>query len=70
MLDKRRAKKAEQGENTDLGAGGGSRVRSAGGEGEKVKDGMKGGYRQREAVDRAAGLEKKGMDSVLGSVFG
>jgi len=27
-------------------------------------------YKQREVVDRAHGLEAKGMDSVLGNIFG
>jgi ESF2/ABP1 family protein len=74
VLDKRRAKKAESdpagtsGQEVKLGKSGGTGGESAGKE--KEKEGMKGRYRQREAVDRASGLEKKGMDSVLGSVFG
>lgn len=77
VLDKRRAKKADQGQDTDLGSfkgkggdegtGGGKAGKDGDGEG-KDKEG-KGRYRQREAVDRASGLEKKGMDSVLSSVF-
>jgi hypothetical protein len=31
---------------------------------------MSNSQEQREVVDRGQGLEKKGMDSVLGSVFG
>ena len=73
MLDKRRAKKAEQGQDTDLGKSG-SGSGKGGKAGDKGKDENKErkgtGYRQREVVDRASGLENKGMDSVLGSVFG
>ena len=67
MLDKRRAKKAAaegEGEGSEKPAT--SRPVKA----EEGKDKKhKATYRQREVVDRSAGLEKKGMDSVLGSVF-
>lgn len=66
MLDKRRAKKAESAPSTDPTNPETEKSQS----GDKDKAASKGRYRQREVVDRASGLEKKGMDSVLGSVFG
>lgn len=76
VLDKRRAKKAAAEGDADPaeageGEGQGGKKRTlpdAAAGSEKPKH--KATYRQREVVDRAAGLEKKGMDSVLGSVFG
>jgi hypothetical protein len=67
VLDKRKARKAEAGGE----AGGGSKEKekerpSAGDGKEKEKP----RYKQREVADRSKGMEKKGMDSVLGSVFG
>lgn len=35
-----------------------------------ANDKAKRSYRQRQVADRAHGLEAKGMDSVLGSIFG
>lgn len=71
-MDKRRAKKAEQAGSVESGETKESPVTAAAAEGDKdkAKEKTRARYRQREVVDRASGLEKKGMDSVLGSVFG
>lgn len=68
VLDKRRAKKAA--EVGDADPVGDKPAEKGGVKAEEGKEKMKARYRQREAVDRASGLEQKGMDSVLGSVFG
>jgi ESF2/ABP1 family protein len=67
VLDKRKARKEAAGESGIV------QKKSDDGklaEGGKEKEKTAPRYRQREAVDRGQGLEKKGMDSVLGSVFG
>jgi ESF2/ABP1 family protein len=67
VLDKRKARKEAAGESGIV------QKKSDDGklaEGGKEKEKAAPRYRQREAVDRGQGLEKKGMDSVLGSVFG
>jgi hypothetical protein len=68
-LDKRKARKEAEGQTTPLTSD------SKKNEGGKEKDGEKkerapAKYRQREVADRGKGMEKKGMDSVMGSVFG
>jgi len=79
VLDKRRAKKAAtdsaagligegQGKSGESGAGGkaGDKRKAEGGlDGEKAKR----NYRQRQSVDKD-GMREKGMEGVLGSVFG
>jgi len=69
VLDKRKARKEAEGQPTTSS----SDVKKN--DGGKEKDGEKkerapAKYRQREVADRGKGMEKKGMDSVLGSVFG
>lgn len=69
VLDKRKARKEAEGQPTTSTSDG---KKTDGG---KEKDGEKkerapAKYRQREVADRGKGMEKKGMDSVLGSVFG
>ena len=69
VLDKRKARKEAEGQSTTSTSDG---KKTDGG---KEKDGEKkerapAKYRQREVADRGKGMEKKGMDSVLGSVFG
>ena len=72
VLDKRKARKEAEGQSTsDVKKDEGRKDK----EGGKGKDGEKkerapAKYRQREVADRSKGMEKKGMDSVLGSVFG
>jgi ESF2/ABP1 family protein len=63
VLDKRKARKEAEG----TAEAGGPTTTSGGGT-EKEKQPSR--YRQREVADRSKGMEKKGMDSVLGSVFG
>ena len=69
VLDKRKARKEAEGQPT-ASTSDGKKI-----DGGKEKDGEKkervpAKYRQREVADRGKGMEKKGMDSVLGSVFG
>jgi hypothetical protein len=75
VLDKRKARKEAEGQTTSSTS---DTKKTDGGkdkEGGKEKEGEKkerapAKYRQREVADRSKGMEKKGMDSVLGSVFG
>ena len=75
VLDKRKARKEAEGEattstsETKKNDGGKEKEGGKGKEGEK-KERAPAKYRQREVADRSKGMEKKGMDSVLGSVFG
>ena len=64
VLDKRKARKDAEG-TVDSGAG-----LEKKGEKKVEKEKQPSRYRQREVADRSKGMEKKGMDSVLGSVFG
>ena len=71
VLDKRKARKEAEGSTSDAKKNEGGKDQ----EGGKGKDGEKkerapAKYRQREVADRGKGMEKKGMDSVMGSVFG
>lgn len=67
VLEKRKAKKAASGSNGTTGAGGvGSVAKGAEDEDSQPKK----GYRQRQVVEKARGMEGKGMESVLESVFG
>lgn len=75
VLEKRRVKKAATGAGDDKGDGvRGAMVEKAGGlagnkmdtEGSEKKK----GYRQRQVVEKGRGMEAKGMESLLGSVFG
>jgi ESF2/ABP1 family protein len=69
VLDKRKARKEAEGQTTtstsDTQKNDGGKEK----EGEK-KERAPAKYRQREVADRSKGMEKKGMDNVLGSVFG
>ena len=64
VLDKRKARKDAEG--TAVGGTGSEKKEEK--QGEKEKQPSR--YRQRDVADRSKGMEKKGMDSVLGSVFG
>lgn len=66
VLDKRKARKDAEG-TADSVTGTGKKEEKSG---EKEKEKQPSRYRQREVADRSKGMEKKGMDSVLGSVFG
>ena len=66
VLDKRKARKDAEG-TADSGTGAGKKEEKSG---EREKEKQPSRYRQREVADRSKGMEKKGMDSVLGSVFG
>jgi hypothetical protein len=46
------------------------KVEDGGKEGKGEEDAKRMRYRQRQVVDRGQGLEAKGMESVLGNVFG
>jgi ESF2/ABP1 family protein len=65
VLDKRKARKDAEGT-----AAGPTTTSGGGNEKEKEKEKQPSRYRQREVADRSKRMEKKGMDSVLGSVFG
>ena len=72
VLDKRKARKEAEGQSTSevkKNEGGKDQEGGKGKDGEK-KERAPAKYRQREVADRGKGMEKKGMDSVLGSVFG
>ena len=70
MLDKRRTKKAAQnGEPSGKDSGGVTAASAASGGDLKGAEKAKRTYKQRQAVDRE-GMKEKGMESVLGSVFG
>jgi hypothetical protein len=77
VLDKRKARKEAEGSTSDVKKDDGGKKNDGGKEkeGGKGKEGEKkerapAKYRQREVADRSKGMEKKGMDNVLGSVFG
>lgn len=77
VLDKRKARKEAADSTGGEGAGSGAapskprkQEEGSGKEKEKEKEKVAPRYRQREVADRGQGMEKKGMDSVLGSVFG
>jgi hypothetical protein len=66
VLDKRRARK----EATDEGAGGaGGSSAETGKKAEDKAERRPSSYKQRQAVDKVA-MKEKGMEGVLGSVFG
>jgi hypothetical protein len=75
VLDKRKARKEAEGQvptstsHAKKNDGGKDKEGGKGKEGEK-KERAPAKYRQREVADRGKGMEKKGMDSVMGSVFG
>jgi hypothetical protein len=64
VLDKRKARKDAEEPSTKPKDGAKEKEK------EKGKERAPAKYRQREVADRSGGVEKKGMDSVLGSVFG
>lgn len=67
VLDKRKARKDAEGPLSGANDSGKEKDGGKDKEGEK-KERPPAKYRQREVASK--GLEKKGMDSVLGSVFG
>lgn len=69
VLDKRKAKKAAAETNGAVGSGTAAKSKLKDGPG-KDETGTKKGYRQRQGVEKVRGMEGKGMESVLGSVFG
>jgi ESF2/ABP1 family protein len=70
VLNKRKAKKEAAGQGVDAAEVGKSRKVEDGGKEGKGEDTKRMRYRQRQVVDRGQGLEAKGMESVLGNVFG
>lgn len=70
VLNKRKAKKEAAGQGEDGAEADKSGKVEDGREKGKGEDAKRMRYRQRQVVDRGQGLEAKGMESVLGNVFG
>lgn len=72
VLDKRKAKKEAAGGSSGATDGKTSLKATGdqGGAGGSAPEAKRKKYRQREVVDKGRSMEGKGMDSVLGSVFG